>query len=59
MDSSPPGKNFPDKNTGVGSISYAKGSSPPKDQPWVSFVSCIGRQILYHWATKEASHVPL
>ena len=39
-------------------ISYAKGSSPPKDRTWVSCVSCTGRQILYHWATKEASHVP-
>ena len=24
------------------------------DQTHVSFVSCIGRQILYHWATREA-----
>ena len=26
-------------------------SSWPRDQTWVS---CIGRQILYHWATREA-----
>ena len=32
-------------------IFYSKGSSPPRDQIGVS---CIGRQILYHWATWEA-----
>ena len=26
-------------------------SSCPRDQAWVS---CIGRQVLYHWATREA-----
>ena len=32
-------------------ISYSRGSSQPRDQ---TCVSCIGRQILYHWATREA-----
>ena len=32
-------------------ISFSRGSSQPKDQIWVSWVSCIGRQIIYHWAT--------
>ena len=32
-------------------ISFSRGSSRPKD--W-THVSCIGRQILYHWATWEA-----
>ena len=32
-------------------ISYSRGASQPRDQTWVS---CIGRQILYHWATREA-----
>ena len=32
----------------------SKGSPRPRDQTWVSFVSCISRQILYCWATKEA-----
>ena len=32
-------------------ISLSKGSSRPKDQTWVS---CIGKWILYHWATREA-----
>ena len=30
-------------------ISFSRGSSPPRDWTHVSFVSCIGRQILYHW----------
>ena len=32
-------------------IFFSRGSSQPKD--W-TLVSCIGRQILYHWATREA-----
>ena len=32
-------------------ISFSRGSSWPRD--W-TVVSCIGRQILYHWATREA-----
>ena len=33
-------------------ISFSRGSSWPRDQTWVS---CIGRQILYRQATREAS----
>ena len=29
-------------------ISYSRGSSPPRDQTHVAYVSCISRQILYH-----------
>ena len=29
-------------------ISFSRGSSWPRDQTWVSCVSCIGRQVLYH-----------
>ena len=36
-------------------ISYSKGSSWHRDQTGVSCVFCIDRQILYHWATWEAS----
>ena len=32
-------------------ISFFRDSSRPRDQ---THVSCIGRQILYHWATREA-----
>ena len=35
-------------------ISYSRGSSWPRDQTWVSCVSCITRWILYHSATQEA-----
>ena len=35
-------------------ISFSKGSSRPRDRIHVSCISCIGRWILYHWATKEA-----
>ena len=47
-------------------ISYSRGSSEPRDRTQVSCVSCIGRQILYHYTTWEAvnsvqafSHVQL
>ena len=42
---------FPDKNTRLGSHFLLRGYSQPRD--WTC-VSCIGRQILYHWATWEA-----
>ena len=32
-------------------ISFSRGSSQPRDQ---THVSCIGRQILYRWASREA-----
>ena len=33
---------------------FSRGSSWPRDQTCNSCVSCIGRQILYHWAIGEA-----
>ena len=36
-------------------ISYCRGSSWPKN--W-THVSCIGKRILYHWATREAHEFP-
>ena len=33
-------------------ISYCRGYSQSRDQTGVSCVSCIGRQILYHWEVK-------
>ena len=35
-------------------ISYSRGSPQPKDEAHVSFVSCIGRRVLYHCATSGA-----
>ena len=37
-------------------ISFSRGSSGPRDWTRVSYVSWIGRQIIYHWATWEALH---
>ena len=30
--------------------SFSRGSSQPRDR---TYISCIGRRILYHWATRE------
>ena len=35
-------------------ISFSKGSSWPRDQTCVSYISCISKKILYHWAIREA-----
>ena len=35
-------------------ISYSRGSYPPRDQTCVSYVSCIGRRVLYHYHHPEA-----
>ena len=32
-------------------MSSSRGSSPPRDQTNVSYISCIGRWVLYHWST--------
>ena len=39
-------------------ISFSRGSSPPRDQTMSPRVSCIGRWVLYHCATWEASYSP-
>ena len=41
---------FPGMSTAVG----CKGSSWPRGQTCISEVSCIGRHVLYHWASWEA-----
>ena len=41
----------PGKNTGVGSHSFSRGSSPPRDQ---TQVSCIAGRFFIIWATREA-----
>ena len=45
---------FPGKNTGVGCHFLLQGIFPTRDRTRFSFVSCIGRWILQHWATREA-----
>ena len=37
-----------------GAISSSRGSFQPRDGTHVSYISCIGRWILYHHATWEA-----
>ena len=53
-DCSPPGSSVhedsPGKNNGAGHHPLLQGISPPGDWTWVS---CIGRQLSYHWAVRE------
>ena len=57
MDSSPPGFTVHEISQARmlewDAISFSRGSSPVKDG---ICISCIGRRILYHWATKEAQN---
>ena len=52
MDCSPPGSSVhggsPGKNTGVGCHAL-QGIFPTQGSNPVSYVSCIGRRVLYHW----------
>ena len=41
------------------SISFSRVSSQPRDPTHVSCISCIGMQILYHWATRETLKLPM
>ena len=58
MDCSPPGSSvrgiFQVRLLEWVAMSSSRGSSLSRDQTWVSWVSYIGRQMLYHWATREA-----
>ena len=38
-------------------ISFSRGSSWPRSWTHISGVSCVGRWVVYHWATWEASAV--
>ena len=42
-------------SSGLPAIPLSRRSSQPRDR---TCISCIGRQVLYHWATREA-HLPL
>ena len=39
-------------------IPYSRGSSQPRDQTHISFVSCIGRWTLHHCATGKPLQLP-
>ena len=53
MDCSPPGSSvhgiFQARILEWVAIAYSEGSSLPRDQTWVSCISCIDRQIRDHW----------
>ena len=49
--------NSPGQNTGVGSLSPLQGSSKPRGQTHVSYISCIGRQILYQLSHKGSPRI--
>ena len=51
--------NFPGRNTGVGCYSLLQGLFPTIDQTWVSCISGIGRQILYHQCHLGSPHSSL
>ena len=38
-------------------IAFSRGSSRPKGRTPISCVSCIGRQVLYHWATWDGIYL--
>ena len=42
----------PGKNTGVGCHSLFQGIFPTQGRTCVSYISCIGRWVLYHFANK-------
>ena len=62
MDCSPPGCSLrdiiPAGNTGWVAISSSMGSSWPRDLNHIPSGSCIGRWILYCWATWKAPPIP-
>ena len=68
MDYSPPGSSGSSGSSAHGifqarileqvAISYSRGSSLPRDQTCISWVSCVGRWILYHCTTWEALLMP-
>ena len=61
MDCSPPGSSVhggsPGKNTGVGCHVLLQGSFWLTDQTRISYISCTGTLVFYHWATKETLDV--
>ena len=50
---------FPGKNTAVGCHFILQGIFLDRGQTHVSWISCLGRQILYHWSTRILVFEPL
>ena len=63
MDCSPPGSSvhgiFQVRILEWVAMAFSRGFSPPRDWTHVSCITCIGRQILYHWATWEAPSITM
>ena len=66
MDCSPPGSSVPGilqaRIPEWVAISSSKGSSQPRDQTHISYVSCAGWQVLYHWrhlGSPPANYTPI
>ena len=53
IDSSLPGYTVQARILEWVAISSCRGSSWPMGRTWVSYISCIGRGILYHWVIWE------
>ena len=51
-------RDSPGKNTGVDCHPSSRGSSQPRDHTSVSYVSCIGRQVLYQQQVHESHSIP-
>jgi len=49
----------PGKNTGVGCHFLLHGIFPTQDQTCISCGSCIGRWVVYHWATEKAPRMDM
>ena len=45
---------FPSQEMEWVAISFSRGSSWPRDQTHISFISCIGKCILYHCTTTKS-----
>ena len=62
MDYSPPGPSvhgiFQARILEWAAIPFSRGYSPHRDRTHVLWVSCIGRWILYHWATETSRQLP-
>ena len=62
MDCSPPGSSVhgdsPGKNARVDSYALLRVSSQPRDQTWIFYVSCIGRQVFCFLTSRVTWEAP-
>ena len=53
-DCGPPGPSVPARTLELVAVFSFRESSQPRDQPHISYISCIGGQILHHWHHLES-----